>query len=166
MLAIGRPKKLQTSPRRGSVSIVGWRAIWFGNVHTPSNRKDSLRHPAWGSITKLTPVDACNQDSAQRIQRLRRELHKAEVAAAVGMTAGVMHTVAAAGKEPICQLVTVIFATIEVNGVPARALVDTGSLATIISLEFLLDVFAKNRSPQQTAAQWQVETRSSFKNQT
>ena len=88
-----------------------------------------------------------NQDSAQRVQWLRRELHKVEVAAAVGVTAGVMHTVAAAGKEPKCQLGPVIFTTIEVNGVPAKTLVDTGSPATIISLEFVLDVFAKNRSP-------------------
>ena len=84
------------------------------------------------------------------------------VAAAVRVTAGVMHTVAAAGKEPKCQLGPVIFTTIEVNGVPAKTLVDTGSPATIISLEFVLDVFAKNRSPQQTAAQWQVETQKRF----
>ena len=81
-----------------------------------------------------------------------------EVAAAVGVTAGVMHTAAAADKEPKCRLGPVIFTTIEVNGVPAKTLVDTGCPATIISLEFVVDVFAKNRSPQQTAAQWQVET--------
>ena len=59
----------------------------------------------------------------------------------VGVTAGVMHTVAAVGKEPKHQLGPVIFTTIEVNGVPAKTLIDTGSPATIISLEFVLNVF-------------------------
>ena len=105
-----------------------------------------LRGPteARGSMTKLTTVETCNQDSVQHVQWLRRGQHEAEVAAAVGVTVGVMHMVAAPDKIPKCQLGPVIFTKIEVNGVPAKTLVDTGSLATIISLEFVLDVFAKN----------------------
>ena len=160
MLAIGQLKEVRTSSRRGSVLTVGWKAMWCGNAHTPKQPRGPTE--ARGSITKLTSVETCNQDSAQRVQWLRRELHEAVVAAAVGVTAGVMHTVAAAGKEHKCQLGPIIFTTINVNGFPAKTLVDTGSPATIISLEFVLDVFIKNRSPQQTAAQWQVETQKRF----
>ena len=32
-----------------------------------------------------------------------------------------------------------------VNGVPTEALIDTGSPATVVSLEFVLDIFSKRR---------------------
>ena len=45
-----------------------------------------------------------------------------------------------------------------VNGVPTQALVDTGSPATIISLDFVIDIFTKERKKEQTPAQWKEAT--------
>lgn len=73
-----------------------------------------------------------------------------------------MHTVGAADKKPNCQLGPVVFAMIDVNRVPTKALVDTGSPATTISLEFVLNILTKVPSPQQTPAQWQAETLEQF----
>jgi hypothetical protein len=56
-----------------------------------------------------------------------------------------------------------VFAPISVNGVSTEALVDTGSPATIVSLEFVLRVLRKNRTKNQTNDQWMELTREKFK---
>ena len=46
--------------------------------------------------------------------------------------------------------------------VPTDALVDTGSLATIVSLMFILKVLADRKDSQQTAEEWKKETIKKF----
>ena len=55
-----------------------------------------------------------------------------------------------------------VFAPVKVNGVTTDALVDTGSPATIISLEFILKVLVKLRPPEQTDEQWWEATWKKF----
>ena len=55
-----------------------------------------------------------------------------------------------------------VYTEVHVNGVPTRALVDTGSPATIISLDYVMDLLAAQRTPQQTPAQWEEETLKKF----
>ena len=50
-----------------------------------------------------------------------------------------------------------VMARVNVNGMPTQALIDTGSPATVFSLEFLLDVFVRQKTEQQTLVDWQVE---------
>ena len=42
-----------------------------------------------------------------------------------------------------------MFADVRANGAPTRALVDTGSPATIISMDFVLNIFADQKDRQQ-----------------
>jgi len=98
----------------------------------------------------------------QRVEELRRELHQAELAEAVGNVAAVMHQVAATeqGSEP--KLGPTVFAEVAVNGVPTRALIDTGSPATIISLDFAMRVLTQGRKEGQTPLHWKEETLKKF----
>jgi len=55
-----------------------------------------------------------------------------------------------------------VFTEIMVDSIPAKALVDTGSPATIISLNFVLDVFAQQRDKTQSPEQWMQHTWKKF----
>ena len=50
-----------------------------------------------------------------------------------------------------------VTAIILVNGVPMQALINTGSPATVVSPEFVLGIFVKEKEDK-TPAQWQQET--------
>ena len=75
------------------------------------------------------------------------------IAATVWVLAGLMHMVAAAGKELKWQLGPIIFTTIKVNTIPSKTLVDTGSLATIISLEFVQCICQEPITPADSSQQ-------------
>ena len=51
-----------------------------------------------------------------------------------------------------------LYTEVWVNGVPAKTLIDTGSLATIISLEFVMDNMVRERRTDQSKEQWRVDT--------
>ena len=61
--------------------------------------------------------------------------------------------------EPGISLGTIPTTEVCIEGVPATALVDTGSPTTIVSLLFLLDVLSKNRTPGQHLEQWREEVK-------
>ena len=69
---------------------------------------------------------------------------------------------AADGVRDSSKLGPSVFTEVRVNRVPAKALVDTGSPATIVSLEFVLDVLAAQRGSQLTPEQWTEETLKKF----
>ena len=56
-----------------------------------------------------------------------------------------------------------VYVPVSVNGVSTDALVDTGSPATTVSLEFTLKVLRQTRPEDQTDAQWIESTREKFK---
>ena len=68
------------------------------------------------SVARVSPAEK-RDDPAGRVEELRRELHKAELAAAAKETAGVMRSM---GLGPT------IMAKAKVNGVSTEALIDTG----------------------------------------
>ena len=90
---------------------------------------------------------------------LRRQLKDAELAHSVREATATMHGVIGDGGD---RLGPTIRTPIEVDGVAADALVDTGSPATIVSLEFLLKAFIHNRPPHQTPQDWQDATLAKF----
>lgn len=51
-----------------------------------------------------------------------------------------------------------MFAEISVNGVPTKALIDTGSPATIVLLNFVMSIMLAEREQQQTPEQWRADT--------
>ena len=62
-------------------------------------------------------------------------------------------------KEPATQLGPVPTAEVELEGEKIEALLDTGSPATIVSFEYLLQVLAKRRPPNQSPEEWQKQVK-------
>ena len=87
------------------------------------------------------------------MERLSQRLQKLETR--------VLNTVTAERGESSC-LGPSITAEIHVNGVPTCALIDTGSPATVISLDFVLDVFVKGRPQGQSPGEWGEVTMKEF----
>ena len=119
------------------------------------------RNPGTGTVTA---IQSGEKPLNERIEDLRKELHALEVAGAVEQTSGTMSTVDA---EEECEasgsrLGPAVFATVGVNGVETKALVDTGSPATIVSLDFVMTVLAKQRKREVTPAEWREETMKKF----
>lgn len=70
----------------------------------------------------------------KRVEDLRCELHEAELAAGLESRAGTIKNVTwSDGVKSI--LGPTVTSTVEVNGVPTEALLDTGSPVTIVSLD-------------------------------
>ena len=74
----------------------------------------------------------------------------------------VLNSVAVEPGEKDSHLGPSVMAKVCVNGVPTSALIDTGSPASVVSLEFVLDVFVKGKRDHQTPAQWREETSARF----
>ena len=97
-----------------------------------------------GGMKNLTPQEPPGPvltAQQQEIQQLREKLRQAELAEAIKGTGDLYLVVPESGS----RLGPTVFAPIAVNGVSTEALVDTGSPATIVSLEFVLSVLRKNR---------------------
>ena len=104
-------------------------------------------------------VSVLTGDNLQiRIKELTQQLKDGEMVQAVQVVTGTMHGVEAETEVSNSMLGPTIRTPIQVNVVTADALVDTGSPATIISLELLLKVLAHNRPPGQMPADWQEAT--------
>ena len=73
-----------------------------------------------------------------QVEELRQQLHEAELAAAVDTQTAEIKNVTGDSEAPKSALGPILTASVEVNGVSTDALVDTGSPATIISLEFAI----------------------------
>ena len=69
----------------------------------------------------------------------------------------VLNSVAAEPGVEDSRLGPSVTAIILVNGVPMQALINTGSPATVVSPEFVLGTFVKEKGDK-TPAQWQQET--------
>ena len=97
----------------------------------------------------------------EEMAQLRRKLQEMELAAAV-TDATVITATTKRLEGQISQLGPTIFAPVRVNQVTTDALIDTGSPTTIISLEFLMSILAKERGPGETPSQWQTRTMTRF----
>ena len=86
----------------------------------------------------------------------RQEL---ELEGTLDRVAATMHGLASASKTQDSQLGPTLIASIHVEGVPVQALLDTGSPATIISLDLILRVLAAKKPKEQTPEQWKGEMR-------
>jgi len=84
------------------------------------------------------------------------------MATAVEKTSGRLSVVSAAKSGVGPWLGPTVFVDVEVNGVETPALVDTGSPATIISLDFVLQILADQRDRHLTPTQWKEKTLQMF----
>ena len=122
----------------------------------PYRKQPKSQKEAQGRKEKMMSVvtsDDSKVSKEQRVEELRKQLREAEMAAAVQNTAGTLSMVTTS-EGTVSQLGPTIFTSVKVNGVPTKALVDTGSPATIISLKFVLMVLAGERDSTQTPSQF------------
>ena len=71
-----------------------------------------------------------------------------------------MHGITSSSSTGNVQLGPVLTAKIAVEGEIIKALLDTGSPVTIIQLEALLEILAKQCRPDQTVSEWRTVTES------
>ena len=70
-----------------------------------------------------------------------------------------MHGLLSTNKTHDSQLGPTLMSEVQVEGVPVQALLDTGSPATIISLDLIVQVLAERKPKEQTPEQWKTEVR-------
>ena len=101
-----------------------------------------------------------DEEDLGQIEELRRKLQDLEAKVALRAKTNTLHSVAADCQDS--QLGPSVFAEVQVNGVSTKALIDTGSPATIISLDFVLDIFAEQRDRRESPEQWRQNTMRKF----
>ena len=94
----------------------------------------------------------------QKVEDLRQQLREAEVEEALQKMSATMHGVTSDSENQKCiDLGSVVYAEVKFEGRPVQALIDTGSPATIVSLEFALQALADQRRPDQSPSDWELE---------
>ena len=136
------------------------------NKETPAagNRgRDPKKKFVSAPITREENSDS-KESSEQRVEDLRRQLQEAEVELALEKQSATMRGVTCdePGSETV-QLGPTVYADLELEGCRVKALVDTGSPATIVSLDFLLNSLAKGRAREQTPTGWKLEVKHRIK---
>ena len=112
--------------------------------------------------TTMSALVGGGGDSHSEMEQLRRRLQEVEKKLAQETRTQVLKTVSAEPGGGTGRLGPCDVAEVSVNGVPTKALVDTGSPATIVALEFVIDIFVRERRDHQTPAQWRAETLTKF----
>ena len=92
-----------------------------------------------------------NEDSEEEIEHLRQRLQEMEVKAA-------LKSVSTMEADDHPCLGPTVFVEVGVNGAKTMTLVDTGSPATIISLDYVMQVWASRRDYSVPIKQWRKET--------
>ena len=80
----------------------------------------------------------------------RSQLWDAELDQALTDISTTMHTITLQESDVAAQLGPTLTSEIQFEGCPVKALLDTGSPSTIVSLEFLLEMLAKQKKPEET----------------
>ena len=99
----------------------------------------------------------------EKVARLRQELHEAEAEQAAGDTVTTMRVLQAQGKPDKVPLGPILTAWINFEGTDTKAVIDTGSPVTIVSLEFAMEALAKQKKSDQTPDDWKKEVQQEFK---
>ena len=133
-----------------------------GNKLTNSNNtKDVIRET--NVVSNVTTVENVvdNNQSEVATSDQPSESSIAEVNKALDSVVVQMHGITSEPSTGNVQLGPVLKALVEVEGELVEALLDTGSPVTIIQLEALLEILAKQRRPGQTPSEWRtvVESR-------
>lgn len=136
--------------------------IWHGPVHTHREVHGRKEH----SVAHVSQAEGTSNQEQKKIEDLRQELHHAELAAAMKDAAGIIRSVVHSDGSLRSELGPTITSKVEVNGVSTDALVDTGSPATIISLDFAMVVMAKERPKFSSVEEWMSATQEKFETPT
>ena len=90
-----------------------------------------------------------------KVEQLRKELQSAELQKSLVTKTATMHVLKPKGEAQGPVLGPAVSVEVLLEGQMVNALVDTGSPITIASIDCLLDVFEKLRTPNQTLEEWQ-----------
>ena len=153
-----------TSTRSGPTSSVGTRS---GKVkcfncgmeshivrNCPYPRKGRREEEAHGQRrgTTMSALVGDEDDLEERVRELEQRLQEARVKLAVHGRLQ-MNTMSVGGQ---CD--KSVLAEVRVNGGPTQTLIDTGSPATTVSLDYVLDLFSADKREGQTADDSRKET--------
>ena len=130
----------------------------------PRQQRDREAHGRREPAVACVETEVVSTKSPEeRVEDLRRQLHEAELAAAVNSAAPVIRNVTqVSSTKPKSTLGSTILSKVEVNGISTEALIDTGSPVTIISLDFATIVMAKERNKFKNVEEWQEATLKKF----
>lgn len=119
---------------------------------TPPNTVKAL-------VTGSTPELSEKQP---KVIELRAQLQQAEVDAALAAASVTMHGVRSDGsaKRKVGPVITL---DVNLEGTPTRALVDTGSPVTLVSLKFRAEELARKRPGHQSRGEWKMEVEKRLK---
>ena len=152
--------------RRGKRNVTCFQCGMEGHIRSncpypkPQKESESRGRPQMKNITTQRSSNTPSTEKQKEIQELRERLRQAELDEAIE-SSRVVNLVVPAESEP--RLGPTVYTPITVGGVTTDALVDTGSPATIVSLEFALKVLQHCRPKEQNDAQWIQLTREKFK---
>ena len=109
------------------------------------------------AVSAITPNGGRQPDEGEhQLRQLQRQLQEAELGMALRKKSATMHGVASDQSDSTSvKLGPAVYAEIEFEGYHVRALVDTGSPATIVSLECRLSALAEGRPRDQTPLEWE-----------
>ena len=98
----------------------------------------------------MSPREA-EESSEEEIEQLRQRLRELEMETA-------LKRISSIEGDDQSHLGPTVFVDVEVNGVKTTALVDTGSPATIISPDYVMQILASQRHPSIPIERWQKQT--------
>jgi hypothetical protein len=124
----------------------------------PYKRKGGGREAQGRKSSTMSALITTRKGAREMVESLRRQLQEAEALAAVDDSAGKLHRMSGKDGGTGGGLGPTIYTKVCVNGVPAKTLIDTGSPATIISLEFVMSIMMGERRKTQSREQWKIDT--------
>lgn len=110
------------------------------------------------------PVETKKVQSGQsRIEELRHQLQEAEVEEALTAVKATLHGIRSPEASEGSTLGPTIVGEVEFEGVPVKALLDTGSPVTIASLDWVFQALASRHPSGQTVDEWEAGVRARLK---
>ena len=92
-----------------------------------------------------------------RVATLRQQLEEAELEEALGKARGRIHGICPVDNLQAGQLGPIVNAGVELEGVKTEALLDTGSPASIVSLDFLISARLSRKPIEQSQEEWEED---------
>jgi hypothetical protein len=147
-----------TRPIKGTCFNCGLEGNMYRACPYPKKKQQEgeARGRKEGTMSALT---TSRRQAQKKIEDLRKQLQEAEALMALDGSSDVLHSMSEAGNRGGGRLRPSPCAKVYVNGVPTKTLIDTGSPATIISLEFVMKIMVGEREEGQSKEQWKINTR-------